>query len=234
MQLKVPLSPQATIERALARAVVAQGLWAAAGTGLGRTPSARAKARMVTLRCSDPAMLADWGYLATGAGGRPFLSLPALLVDVLPRLAELERFVGIDWIADPVRPGARTGRAGPALAPGAQGGLRAPGGRARIGVDSAGDGRTKLPDLEAAAGSGARGLLGRARPRRTADRPSLAGRGCSRGAAGCLLRPVAGVGAETDRLVAAGFCEGDGGIEVEAGELFGDSVEAPVRAGASA
>src|SRR5262245_47228716 len=111
MQLKVPLSPQATIERALARAVVAQGLWAAAGgPGLGRTPSARAKARMVTLLCSDPAMLADWGYLATGAGGRPFLSLPALLVDVLPRLAELERFVGIDWIADPVRPGARTGR----------------------------------------------------------------------------------------------------------------------------
>jgi len=35
MQLKVPLSPNATIDRALARAVVAEGLWAAAGeTGL--------------------------------------------------------------------------------------------------------------------------------------------------------------------------------------------------------
>ena len=40
MQLKVPLSPKATIDRALARAVAAQGLWAAAGeTGLDRTPS---------------------------------------------------------------------------------------------------------------------------------------------------------------------------------------------------
>jgi|RhiMethySRZTD1v2_1073278.scaffolds.fasta_scaffold666781_1 hypothetical protein len=35
MQLKMPLSPNATIDRALARAVVAEGLWAAAGeTGL--------------------------------------------------------------------------------------------------------------------------------------------------------------------------------------------------------
>jgi hypothetical protein len=36
MQLKVPLSPNATIDRALARAVVAGGLWAAAG-GMGRS-----------------------------------------------------------------------------------------------------------------------------------------------------------------------------------------------------
>lgn len=52
MQLKMPLSPKATIDRALARVVAAQGLWAAAGeTGLGRTPSAAAKARMVSLLC---------------------------------------------------------------------------------------------------------------------------------------------------------------------------------------
>ena len=148
MQLKVPLSPKATIDRALARAVVAQGLWAAAGgTGLGRTPSARTKARMVTLLWSDPARLADWGYLATGAGGTKFLSLTARFVDVLPRLAELERFVGIDWTADPV-----------------------------------------CPEL---------------------DPDELA------------------------RLRQALFCEGDGGIELEAGELIGDLVEAPLRAGAS-
>jgi hypothetical protein len=34
MQLKVPLSPNATLDRALARAVVAQGLWSAGETGL--------------------------------------------------------------------------------------------------------------------------------------------------------------------------------------------------------
>jgi len=39
--------------------------------------------------------------------------------------------------------------------------------------------------------------------------------------------------AETGRLVAPGFCEGDGGIELEAGERIGDLVEAPLRAGAS-
>jgi hypothetical protein len=69
MQLKVPLSPKATIDRGLAGAIVAQGLWAAAGeTGLGRTPSVAAKARMVRLLWSDPAMLAERGYLATDAG----------------------------------------------------------------------------------------------------------------------------------------------------------------------
>ena len=52
MQLKMPLSPKATIDRALARVVAAQGLWAAAGeTGLARTPAAAAKARMVSFLC---------------------------------------------------------------------------------------------------------------------------------------------------------------------------------------
>jgi len=176
MQLKVPLPPKATIDRALARAVAAQGLWAAGGTGLGRTPSARTKARMVRLLWSDPAMLADWGYLATGAGGTKFLSLTAMFVDVLPRLAELERFVGIDWTADPV-----------------------------------------CPELDPAEPARLRQALKAAVVRQAVECGSM-----------WILQ-----GAEGGRLVAPGFCEGDGGIELEAGERIGDLVEAPVRAGAS-
>jgi hypothetical protein len=40
------------------------------------------------------------------------------------------------------------------------------------------------------------------------------------------LRPVAGVAAETRRIIAPGFCAGEGAIELAAGELIGDVVDA--------
>jgi hypothetical protein len=232
MQLKVPLSPKATIDRALARAVAAQGLWAAAGgTGPGPTPSARAKARMVTLLWSDPAMLADWGYLATAAGGTKFLSLTALLVDVLPRLAELERFVGIDWTADPVRPELDPGE----LARRLRQALKAA--FVRQAVESG-----SVWILQGAEGPSC--LISKLQPGREFV-PCWGERGDAELRIAGLLRdtvaaevPLAAVrdrllvwAAETGRLAAPGFCEGDGGIEVEAGELIGDLVEAPVRVG---
>jgi hypothetical protein len=48
------------------------------------------------------------------------------------------------------------------------------------------------------------------------------------------LRPVAGVAAETGRIIAPGFCEGEGAIELAAGELIGDLVDAVADACSSA
>jgi hypothetical protein len=93
----------------------------------------------------------------------------------------------------------------------------APSGAYGLGVNSAGGGRFMLSDLEGTAGSGARALLGRARPSRGSDERSLAGQGCCAGAAfGDRLLVWA---AETGRRIAPGFCESDGAIEVEAAEL---------------
>jgi hypothetical protein len=224
MQLKVPLPPKATIDRALARAVAAQGLWAAGGTGLGRTPSARTKARMVRLLWSDPAMLADWGYLATGAGGTKFLYLTALFVDVLPRLAELERFVGIDWTADPVCP-----ELDPAEPARLRQALKAAVVRQAVECGS------MWILLQGAEGPSC--LISKLRPGRELvtcwgerGHAELRIAGPLQDTVAAEVPPTA---AETGRLVAPGFCEGDGGIELEAGERIGDLVEAPVRAGAS-
>jgi hypothetical protein len=231
MPFKVPSSPNATLDRAIARAVAAQGLWAAAGeSGLGRTPSAIAKARLVTLLWSDRAMLEAWGYFATVASGTKFLPLPALFVDVLPRLTELRRFTGIDWSADPVRPElepcelARLLRCGlkadfvrAARSAGAVWILQGAEGPSCL-MSKAHASRELLPCWSERAHAEAR-IAGPLQDKVAAEVPLAA----------FCQRLLSWLG-ETRRLIAPGFCEGSGVIEMEAAELAAELTDASAAA----
>jgi hypothetical protein len=105
MQATAPLLSDAATERVVRRAATALGLWATGGeAGLGRAPSGRTKARMATLLWADRGDAERWAHLAAVPGRPKFLSLADLFVDVLPKLAELERFVGLGWSEELVRP----------------------------------------------------------------------------------------------------------------------------------
>ncbi len=80
-------------------------VWAVAGSeGLSRVKSQRWKGRDVTLLWSDEQQARRW---ASSVADRPRLkelTRSDLLQDVLPALAQMKRFVGPDWGADPVEP----------------------------------------------------------------------------------------------------------------------------------
>ena len=80
-------------------------LWVVAGEeGLARVASQRWKGREVTLMWSQEAQAQRWASSVTSRPRIKELSTAELLLDVLPALATLKRFVGPDWGDEPVEP----------------------------------------------------------------------------------------------------------------------------------
>jgi hypothetical protein len=102
----MPFSPRiseiAQRERFVRHAVAHRAVFAVAGEdGLARVPSQRRRGRQVTLLWSTRAEAEHWAPVVTVNPRVKQLPLAALLAEVLPALAGLERLVGPDWCADP-------------------------------------------------------------------------------------------------------------------------------------
>lgn len=88
-----------------ARAVKAQAVWTVRGEdGLGRVASPTRRGAEVNLFWSSAEEAARWADVVCKAPQVKSLTLGELYVDVLPRLAELNRLVGPDWGSDPTEP----------------------------------------------------------------------------------------------------------------------------------
>ena len=99
MHMHAPIAPSSgAVDRFVTRVLGLQVAWAAAGEeGLARAPSPTHKGRLVTLLWSKRSEAERWGGLvATHPRIKP-LSLSDLHVDVLPKLAVLNRSIGPDW-----------------------------------------------------------------------------------------------------------------------------------------
>jgi Protein of unknown function (DUF2750) len=102
MDTYAPVLPNAAIDRFIGRVLDTEAAWTAAGEeGLARVASPTAKARMVTLLWSERVDAERWGSLIAEHPRAKRLSLPDLLNDVLPKLNALNRLVGPDWGAEP-------------------------------------------------------------------------------------------------------------------------------------
>lgn len=98
MDAHVPILSTSSLGRFMRRALDAQGVWAAAGEeGLARVASPTRIGRMVTLLWSDRAEAERHGSEAAVHARIKLLALPDLLIEVLPKLEALERLVGPDW-----------------------------------------------------------------------------------------------------------------------------------------
>lgn len=94
-----------TLDRFIARVLGMQVAWVAAGEeGLGRVPSPTVSSRMVTLLWSKRSEAERWGAPVAARPRIKALSLRDLYVDVLPKLAALNRLVGPDWGSEPSQP----------------------------------------------------------------------------------------------------------------------------------
>src|SRR5436190_1331152 len=104
MDMRAPILSNGVIDRFVRRVLDTQVAWTAAGEeGLARVASSTVKARMVTL------LWAERGHAerASATGSHPIikrLPLADLLIDVLPKLFELNRLVGPDWGPEPLEP----------------------------------------------------------------------------------------------------------------------------------
>jgi hypothetical protein len=97
------LSPpaDAAARRFIAQVLDAEVAWTVAGEeGLARVASPTAKARMVTLLWSERGEAERWGSLIAEHPRTKRLALADLLNEVLPKLASLSRLVGPDWGAE--------------------------------------------------------------------------------------------------------------------------------------
>ncbi len=105
MDIRAPVLSYAVVDRFLGRVLDAQAAWTAAGeVGLARVPSPTEKARMVTLLWGERGEAEGWAGVA---GAHPIikrLPLADLLIDVLPKLGELRRLVGPGWGPEPIAP----------------------------------------------------------------------------------------------------------------------------------
>jgi len=72
--------------------------------GLARVPSQHRAGRQVTLFWSELAEARRWASVVTKGPRIKQLNLRDILADILPKLAELHRLVGPDWTSDPVEP----------------------------------------------------------------------------------------------------------------------------------
>jgi hypothetical protein len=101
-----PLSPaNAAIARFVSRVLDSETVWASSGEGgLARVASPSAKARMVTLLWSERNAAECWGGLVAAKAKPKPLSLADLQNDVLPKLVELNRLVGPEWGVEPLEP----------------------------------------------------------------------------------------------------------------------------------
>ena len=101
MDTRTPMLADATTRRFIAHVLDTEAAWTVAGEeGLARVASATARARMVTLLWSERAEAERWGSLIAEHPRTKRLSLADLLNEVLPKLAALSRLVGPDWGAE--------------------------------------------------------------------------------------------------------------------------------------
>jgi uncharacterized protein DUF2750 len=97
-----PVLSNAAIDRFIGRVLDTEAAWTVAGEeGLVRVASPTAKARMATLLWSERAEAERWGGLIAEHPRTKRLSLPDLLNEVLPKLGTLNRLVGLDWGSKP-------------------------------------------------------------------------------------------------------------------------------------
>jgi hypothetical protein len=105
MDLHTPILSNVAVDRFVRRVLDAQAAWTAAGEhGLARAPSASAKARMVTLLWAERGDAERWGMPAVANPRLKRLSLADLLTEVRPKLRALDRLVGTDWSETPPAP----------------------------------------------------------------------------------------------------------------------------------
>jgi hypothetical protein len=105
MDTRAQVQSSAAIDRFIGRVLDTEAAWTAAGEeGLARVASPTAKARMATLLWSERAAAERWGSLIAEHPRTKRLSLPDLLNDVLPKLGTLNRLVGPDWGSEPLEP----------------------------------------------------------------------------------------------------------------------------------
>lgn len=85
-------------DRFLKRVVEAPGVFVVSGEdGLARVPSRRQRGREVTLLWSEEAEAQRWADLVARRPRVKELTVSSLLAEVLPALASLKRFAGVDW-----------------------------------------------------------------------------------------------------------------------------------------
>jgi hypothetical protein len=105
MDAHAPVLSNPAMDRFIGRALDAEAAWTVAGEeGLARVASPTAKARMATLLWSERAEAERWGSLIAEHPRTKRLSLPDLLNEVLPKLGALNRLVGLDWGSQPLEP----------------------------------------------------------------------------------------------------------------------------------
>jgi hypothetical protein len=105
MDARAPVLSNAAIDRFIGRVLDTEAAWTVAGEeGLVRVTSPTAKARMATLLWSERAEAERWGSLIVEHPRTKRLSLPDLLNEVLPKLGALNRLVGFDWGSEPLEP----------------------------------------------------------------------------------------------------------------------------------
>lgn len=102
MDTRAPILSSSSLGRFVRRVLDAQAAWTAAGEeGLARVASPTHKARMVTLLWSERGEAERQGSLVAAHARTKRLSLADLLIEVLPKLEELKRLVGPDWGGEP-------------------------------------------------------------------------------------------------------------------------------------
>jgi len=102
MDTRAPVLSNAAIDRFIGRVLDTEAAWTVAGEeGLARVASPTAKARMATLLWSERVEAERWGSLIAEHPRTKRLSLPDLLNEVLPKLGALTRLVGPEWGAEP-------------------------------------------------------------------------------------------------------------------------------------
>jgi hypothetical protein len=89
-------------DRFVRRTVSQKGVWAVAGEdGLARVGSAAAEGHEVTLFWTSEAEARRWADVLTKNPRVKMIPVNELIADVLPKLEELGRMVGLDWSAEP-------------------------------------------------------------------------------------------------------------------------------------
>ncbi len=92
-------------DRFLKRVVESKVVYVVSGEeGLARVPSRRLKGREVTMLWSQRSEAERWAAVVAKSPQVKELSLGAIMMDVLPGLANIKRFVGTDWSSDGTEP----------------------------------------------------------------------------------------------------------------------------------
>ena len=90
-------------DRFVKRVIAQRGAWAVAGEdGLARVASPDNPGYEVTLLWSNEAEARRWSDVLVTNPRIKMIPCNELIADVLPKLAELERFVGLDWSSEPI------------------------------------------------------------------------------------------------------------------------------------